>query len=348
MRKSTSTYKKTALATALVMATVLAGCGTEGKSSGGNSTDNTTTKSTTEAQTGAGSDTQKSEEAAATPQTATTITLGYLPITHALAVFEAKELIDEKADSGLEVKLQKFGSWTDLMDALNSGRIDGASVLAELAMGAASNGIDLKAAALGHKDGNVIVVSNKIQSDTDLKGKTFAIPSNQSSHNILLQDMLAKNGMTLDDVKVIQLSPAEMPSSLASGSIDGYCVAEPFGAQAVVQEYGHVLYDSTELWQDSICCELVFNGSFLKKNQTAVDEFLSVYEEAGKALDEETAMKIAENYLGQDEKTLEVSLQWIHYDDLAITEEDYNQLSEKMKEYGINENPPAYSDFVYQ
>ena len=357
MRRNTSTYKKTAVAVALVMMTALAGCGTEGKSGTNSSTAQTqatttqtkdSQKATDEAQTTAGADTQKSEAEAATPKTTTKITIGYLPITHALAVFEAKEMLDEKADSDISVELQKFGSWTDLMDALNSGRIDGASVLAELAMGAASNGIDLKAAALGHKDGNVIVVSNKIQSATDLKGKTFAIPSNQSSHNILLQDMLSENGMTIDDVKVVQLSPAEMPSSLASGSIDGYCVAEPFGAQAVVQEYGHVLYDSTELWKDSICCELVFNGAFLEKNQAAVDEFLSVYKEAGKALDEETAMKIAEKYLGQDEKTLEVSLQWIHYDDLAITEEDYNQLSEKMKEYGINENPPAYSEFVYQ
>ena len=35
------------------------------------------------------------------------------------------------------------------MDALNSGRINGASVLAELAMAAVSNGLDLKAVALG-------------------------------------------------------------------------------------------------------------------------------------------------------------------------------------------------------
>ena len=42
------------------------------------------------------------------------------------------------------MELVKFGSWPDLMDALNTGRIDGASVLAELAMKANELGIDLK------------------------------------------------------------------------------------------------------------------------------------------------------------------------------------------------------------
>lgn len=289
-----------------------------------------------------------SDSAKSSTSSKTTITLGYLPITHALAVFEAKELLDQKADSDIEVNLQKFSSWTDLMDALNSGRIDGASVLVELAMGAVSNGIDLKAAALGHKDGNVIVVSNEISDVRELKGKTFAIPSNQSSHNILLNDMLALGDLSIDDINVVQLAPSEMPSSLASGSIDGYCVAEPFGAQAVVQDYGHVLYDSTDLWQDSICCALVFNGGFLDKNKDAADEFLSTYKEAGSLLDEGIAKEVAEKYLGQDEKTLDVSLEWIHYDDLDITPDDYEQLSEKVKEYGINDNPPAYNDFIYQ
>ena len=333
--------KMAVLTTAALMISALFGCGTEKKDDTKTNDTKVDASANTGTSTSANGDTDTKKES-------TSITLGYLPITHALAVFEAKEMLDQHSDSDITVNLQKFGSWTDLMDALNSGRIDGASVLVELAMGAVSNGIDLKAVALGHKDGNVVVVSNDIQSVADLKGKTFAIPSNQSSHNILLNDMLTENGMTTDDITIVQLAPSEMPSSLASGSIDGYCVAEPFGAQAVVQEYGHVLYDSTELWKDSICCALVFNGKFLEKNKDAADEFISIYKEAGAALDETTAMNIAENYLGQDEKTLEVSLQWIHYDDLAITEDDYNQLSEKMKEYKINENPPSYSEFIYE
>ncbi|WP_238483642.1 ABC transporter substrate-binding protein [Anaerosporobacter faecicola] len=276
-----------------------------------------------------------------------TVTIGYLPITHALAVFEEKELLEQE-NAEYAIKLQKFSSWTDLTDALQAGKIDGASMLIELAMNAVSQGIDLKAVALGHKDGNVIIASNEIQTVEDLKGKTFAIPSNQSSHNILLQDMLATAGMTTSDLTLTQLAPSEMPSSLASGAIDGYCVAEPFGAQAVVQKFGHVLFQSEELWEDSQCCALVLRNAFIQDNQTIADQLINTYMGAGKQLDTETAQKIAKDYLGQDEETLKESLQWIRYDDLELTKEAYDVLVEKTKVYGINEAPPTYEDFVYQ
>lgn len=275
------------------------------------------------------------------------VKIGYLPITHALAVFEEKELLDQE-DGEITIQLEKFSSWSDLTDALNAGRIDGASVLIELAMSAVSQGIALKAVALGHKDGNVIVVGNDIASVEDLKGKTFAIPHTQSSHNILLNDMLAEGGLVIDDINVVQLAPSEMPSSLANGSIAGYCVAEPFGAQAVEQDFGHVLYDSEDLWENSLCCGLVFNQDFIEKNPNVIDILIEKYQEAGNALDTETAKAIGEKYLGQDEAVLETSLQWIHYDDLQITEEEYQVLVQKVQEYGINENPPSYEDFVYQ
>lgn len=277
----------------------------------------------------------------------TVVKIGYLPITHALAVFEEKELL-ESEDSDIYIELTKFSSWSDLTDALNAGRIDGASVLIELAMSASSQGIDLKAVALGHKDGNVIIVSNSIKSAEDLKGKKFAIPHTQSSHNILLNDMLAGVNLKVEDLNIVQLAPSEMPSSLASGSIDGYCVAEPFGAQAVSQNLGHVLYYSEDLWNNSLCCGLVFNNKFIENNKDVLDTIIKKYHEAGKKLDEGDAESIAKNYLGQDEKVLRTSLEWIHYDDLDITKEDYEVLAEKVKEYGINENPPSYEDFVYQ
>lgn len=276
----------------------------------------------------------------------TTVTLGYLPITHALAIFEEKKLLEE--NSNIQVELEKFSSWSDLTDALNAGKIDGASVLIELAMNAVSQGIDLKAVALGHKDGNVVVVSNDIQSVEDLRGKKFAIPHTQSSHNILLNDMLAEGGLTTSDIEVVQLSPSEMPSSLASGSIAGYCVAEPFGAQAVSQEFGHVLYYSEDLWKNSLCCGLVFHGGFIEKNPDIVSAFVEKYYEAGNLLDKDTAQTVAEQYLGQDADVLETSLQWIHYDDLTISKDDYQVLYDKVIEYGINDNPPSYEDFVYQ
>lgn len=279
-------------------------------------------------------------------ESAITYTIGYLPITHALPVFEEKKLL-EAENAGVQIKLQKFSSWSDLTDALHAGKIDGASELIELAMSAKAKGVDLKAVALGHRDGNVIVVNDEIKEPEDMKGKTFAIPSTQSSHYILLQEELKEAGLTLDDISITQLAPAEMPSSLASGAIDGYCVAEPFGAQAVTQGFGNVLSHSDELWDDSLCCGLIFRTDVIEKNPEAFEKLLDNYFKAGEKLDKEEALQVAEEYLGQDETTLETSLDWISYKDLTISESAYDTLYEKIIQDEVMENPPSYEEFVY-
>lgn len=273
-----------------------------------------------------------------------TIKIAYLPITHSLAVLETADELAEK--TGLQVELVKYGSWNELMDALNSGRVDGASVLIELAMKSKEQGIGLKAVALGHKDGNVIITSPDIASAEDLKGKTIAIPHRQSSHNILLNDALATAGLTIDDINVTELAPTEMPSALAGGQIDGYCVAEPFGAKAVSLGAGKVLFTSEELWEDSLCCGLVLTDKFIENRNEDAKTFVESYKQAGRNLTKEQAMETATKYLNQDEDVLELSLQWISYDNLEITEENYSTLTEKVKTYGLSENPPSYADFV--
>jgi len=207
-------------------------------------------------------------------------------------------------------------------------------------------GIGLKAVALGHRDGNVVIVSNDINTAADLKGKTFAIPHRQSSHNILLNETLATAGLTVDDVNVTELAPTEMPSALASGQIDGYCVAEPFGAMGVSLGAGKVLYSSEELWPDSLCCGLVLTDKFIDERPEQAKEFVQSYKAAGNNLDKEKAKEVAKKYLSQTDDVLDISLQWISYNDLDITEETYGQLVERVKEYGLSDNPPAYSDFV--
>lgn len=60
------------------------------------------------------------------------VKIAYLPITHSLALLkEAKEL---ESKNGVKIELVRYGSWPELLDALNSGKVDGASVLIELAM----------------------------------------------------------------------------------------------------------------------------------------------------------------------------------------------------------------------
>jgi NitT/TauT family transport system substrate-binding protein len=275
------------------------------------------------------------------------IKIGYLPITHAAPLYIEEELGKGKF-AHFELQLVKFGSWPDLMDALNTGNIDGASVLIELAMRAKEQGIDLKAVALGHKDGNVVVTTNDIEKVSDLRGKNFAIPHKFSTHNVLLYLMMKQNGMNYDDVKVVELPPAEMPAALSEKRIAGYVVAEPFGARSVAIKKGKVLFQSEQLWNDSIDCGLVLRNDLIRKDREAVKEFVTKYVEAGaKAeLKDEQAKKILSKYMNVEDQVLDLSLQWIKYDELKLDKGSYEELRNYMMEMGLSKSPPSFEDFV--
>lgn len=274
-----------------------------------------------------------------------TVKIGYLPITHAVPLYIEKEMQEYE---NFNLELVKFGSWPELMDALNTGRIDGASVLVTLAMKAKEQGIDLSAVALGHRDGNVFVTANDINSAEDLKGKTFAIPHKFSTHNILLYQMLKQNGLKYEDVKAVEMPPAEMPAALSEGRIAGYVVAEPFGAISVAIEKGKVLYQDQDVWKDSIDCTLVLRNDFIKNDNKVAQEFVDQYVKAGDLaeLKDEHTHEMSSKYMKVEKDVLDLSFKWISYDDLKIKEEEFEELRKNLKEMGLMENPPTYSEFV--
>ncbi|ADL50142.1 ABC transporter substrate-binding protein [Clostridium cellulovorans] len=272
----------------------------------------------------------------------TSVKIGYLPITHAIPLY-----IENEVAKG-DIELVKFGSWAELMDALNSGKIDGASVLIELAMKAKAQGVDLKAVALGHTDGNAVVVSDEINTAKDIKGKNFAIPNKVSTHNILLYEMLKKENIKINEVNIVELPPSEMAVALQEKRIDGYCVAEPFGAKSVVNGNGKVLKQSSEILKNSICCSLVLRGDFIEKNKAKASEVVSKYVEASKYIEEnevDTRSK-AKEFLSVKEDVLDVSLQWISFKKLKIEEADYNSIVGYIKEMNLFDNPPTYEEFI--
>ena len=276
-----------------------------------------------------------------------TVKIAYLPITHALPLYVENELGKQNFEN-INVELVKFGSWPELMDALNTGKVDGASVLIELAMKAKEQGIDLKAVALGHRDGNAVVVSQDISKTSDLKGKTFAIPSKLSTHNILLYQMLKNAGLKETDLNVIELPPAEMPAALSEGRVSGYVVAEPFGAKSVANGKGKVLYQAEDIWKNSVCCGLVLRNDFIKNKSEASQELFKEYVAAGKYIDTngEKVNEIAKKYMSVEQNVLDLSLKWVSYKDLRLNENDYNDLRKYLIEMNLSKSPPSYMDFV--
>lgn len=275
------------------------------------------------------------------------IKIGYLPITHATPLF--LDVYKQGSDFGdYEVELVKFGSWPDLMDALNAGRIDGASVLIQLAMKAKEKGIDLKAVALGHLDGNVIISSKEIETAADMKGKAIAIPHTYSTHHLLINELMKKEGLQYDDIDLVEMPPAEMPAALREDRIAGYVVAEPFGAFAVHLDVGKVFAFSDTVWPNSYCCVLVLRNDFLKTYPEVANQMIESYVAAGKEADEksEQLYNALQQFMNVDQEVLDLSLEWISFDPLWIEEAEYEKVREKVQQLDLMENPPLYKDFV--
>lgn len=277
------------------------------------------------------------------------IKIGYLPITHAAPLLLDHHLHEGKYDS-YKLELVKFSSWPDLIDALNAGQIDGASVLMQLAMQAKDIGIDLKAVALGHRDGNVIISAKEIDEVMDLKNTTFAIPHTHSAHHLLINELLQSEGLTYEDVNLVEMPPPEMPAALAEGRISGYAVAEPFGAIAVNLDVGKVLAHSESFWPDSYCCVLVLRNDFMKENEALTKQFIKNYVAAGLIANEkgEELYDALQKHMEVEKNVLDISLEWITYDNLRIEEDEYEKLSNRIIQLHLMEEPPSYEDFVVQ
>jgi NitT/TauT family transport system substrate-binding protein len=279
-----------------------------------------------------------------------TVKIAYLPITHAVPLYVEDVNADLNAEEfkNINIELVKFGSWPELMDALNTGKVDGASVLMQLAMKSKENGIDLKVVALGHRDGNNVTVSKDIKTAADLKGKTVAVPQRFSTQNILLYQMLKDANVSYSDVKIVELPPAEMPAALAEGRIAGYIVAEPFGAKSVANGKGKTLFQSQDIWKDSVCCGLVLRSEFIEDNNIAAQELVNGYVKAGKQAEvkDSKIQDMALKYMSVDKNILDLGLKSTTYTDLKINEKDYEQLRQYLITMELSKNPPKYADFV--
>ncbi|UXR82774.1 ABC transporter substrate-binding protein [Staphylococcus sp. IVB6214] len=277
-----------------------------------------------------------------------TIKIGYLPITHSANLMMTKEIQQNTHHSNYNLKLVRFNNWPDLLDALNSGKIDGASTLIELAMKSKQKGSDLKAVALGHHEGNVVMArKDKKRSDFhDHERYHFARPHRYSTHYLLLDEMRKQLKLRSNTFSYHEMPPAEMPAALNEGSISGYSVAEPFGALGKKLGSGHTLLHGSDIIPDAYCCVLVLRSDLINQHQTVIQSFMSDYKRAGfQMADKNRSIEIMNKNFKQDKKVLSQSAEWTSYGNLAIDKQGYNKIKKLVEEKKLFQ-APDYQDFV--
>ncbi|WP_022981697.1 ABC transporter substrate-binding protein, partial [Ideonella sp. B508-1] len=130
---------------------------------------------------------------------------------------------------GADVKLVWFANYTDSISALSAGQLDTNSQTWSDTMGPLAKGVPLKTILVNDNSaGNdALMVSPKIKSFADLKGKSIALEQFSVSHFILV-NALAKHGMKLSDVKIVNLSAGDAAAAFMSGRVEAAVVWNPW------------------------------------------------------------------------------------------------------------------------
>jgi NitT/TauT family transport system substrate-binding protein len=204
------------------------------------------------------------------PLEAKALRIGYLPITDAtpLLLAHAQGLY---AAEGLEAaRPTLFRGWAPLAEAFQARQVDIVHILMPTAVWMRfGQGFPVKLVSWNHTDGSALTVAPGIRSFDDLTGKTVAIPFWYSIHNLVLQLLLRKAGLTplvrgepsagARTVKLVVMAPPDMPPALATGSIAGYIVADPFNAVAEVNRVGRVFRFTGDAWLNHACCVVIMH-----------------------------------------------------------------------------------------
>lgn len=203
--------------------------------------------------------------------------LGFIPLTdcaplaaaHALGFFE---------EEGLNVELVREASWATIRDKVAVGALDGAHMLAPMALAATASGEgEILAPMALNQNGSAVTVSTalaeaiaeadpealsqatvtasalaKVVAARRARGQgplTFAVVFPYSMHNYLLRYWLAQGGIDPDrDVRLVVIPPPRMVERMRAGEVDGFCVGAPWNAVAEAEGLGRVLVVASQFW----------------------------------------------------------------------------------------------------
>jgi chemotaxis signal transduction protein/DNA-binding response OmpR family regulator len=245
------------------------------------------------------------------------IKLAHIQITDHLVVGVLKHLIEtgEYTPKHFELETECMTSWNPVGTALENGTVEGACVLAPIAMDLYNFKVPIKLVLFAHKDGSMFV-RNKLGGDyysekeSFFKQKSFYIPHTLSVHHMLAHLFFSKIGLTPGvtgdegvDVSFEVSPPIKMPEFLAENKdAAGYLVAEPLGTKAIAGGIADMQFASSELWENHPCCVITLQQDLINNHTEAVFELTDLLVKAGKYISNrpETAARIGVDFLDPD------------------------------------------------
>ena len=228
----------------------------------------------------------------------TPLQIGFIPLIDAVALITAVEKGFTAAE-GLDVKLVREVSWSNVRDKLNIGLFDAAHILAPVpiasSLGLGHVKVPIVVPMTLSLNGNAITVSAALHAAimAEIDGDpfdpmatanalsrvvakrrrgggeplTFGMTFPFSTHNYQLRFWMAAGDVDPDeDVRLVVLPPPFMVDSIASGQIDGFCVGAPWNSIAVDRGVGRMLHFGSDILQRAAEKVLAVRRQWAEKN----------------------------------------------------------------------------------
>ena len=351
----------------LAAAALLTGCGATNESSSSSKAETTTKSSeiaedTTEAAEATTGEANDSSVTLGAPEK-TDISIGYLNSTAHLLAFVAQEEGYFK-EEGLNVTLTQFSSASELVNGLESDKLDVSFIGSVPTLTFASQGHDISVIGGAMTNGHGYVIKSEYTDKDEegveiLKGRNVASVKNSvqdAELQILLRDANIEIGEGDDKVNIVYFdSQKDAYAALLNKDIDAASVYSPYASLAKSQGYKVVYYCAHEkALENQPCCRQVVKNTALNDNPNT---FIALERAFIKAYhftqtDHEKTVKDVKKYIDIDEEFIETEV----YGGYSVSSPDPDKkgtvtLKETIVDLGYTEDfdiEPHYNTDIYK
>jgi nitrate/nitrite transport system substrate-binding protein len=233
----------------------------------------------------------------------TTAKLGFIALTDSAPLIIAKEKGFFTKYGMTDVEISKQKSWPVTRDNLkigsSGGGIDGAHILSPMPYLLTINDkVPMYLLARLNINGQAISVAEKFKdlkiglqskllkesvnkAKADKKSIKFAMTFPGGTHDLWMRYWLAAGGINPDQDVILQaVPPPQMVANIKVGTVDAFCVGEPWNAQLVSQKLGYTALSTGELWNDHPEKAFAMRQDWVDKNPNATQALLMAIMEA--------------------------------------------------------------------
>lgn len=246
------------------------------------------------------------------------IKVAHIQITDHLILGVLKHQIETGAviPKHFALETERIAGWNPIQEKLETHQVDGAFVLAPIAMDLFAFDVPIKLVLLAHKNGSGFIRNKNYETEPSdslkhfYKYKVINIPHKMSIHHMLAHQFLTGLGLKPGvpgkkaiDVRFEVVPPIKMPPIMKENEdVGGFIVAEPICTKAVAAGIGDMEFISATLWEDHPCCVVALRDELIDGFPDAVQELTELLIQAGKYVTEnkDEAAEIAVNFLDPD------------------------------------------------